>query len=133
MLTRIALALMWLLHFLPPRLLANTGEVLGLFMMGLARERRNVVRINLELCFPDLTKAQRQRLARAHFRAFGRALAETTIAWWSDVDRVRALATVEGKQHFEAAKRAGPVIVLAPHFVGVEILAIRLSIEENAQ
>jgi KDO2-lipid IV(A) lauroyltransferase len=133
MLTRIALALMWLLHFLPPRLLANTGEVLGLFMMGLARERRNVVRINLELCFPDLTKAQRKRLARAHFRAFGRALAETTIAWWSDVDRVRALATVEGKQHFDAAKRAGPVIVLAPHFVGVEILAIRLSIEENAQ
>ncbi len=133
MLTRIALALMWLLHFLPPRLLAVTGEGLGLLMMGLARERRNVVRINLELCFPDLTKAQQKRLARAHFRAFGRALAETTIAWWSNAERVRALATVEGKQHFDAANRAGPVIVLAPHFVGVEILAIRLSIEENAQ
>ena len=133
MLTRIALALMWLLHFLPPRLLAVTGEGLGLLMMGLARERRNVVRINLELCFPDLTNAQQKRLARAHFRAFGRALAETTIAWWSNAERVRALATVEGKQHFDAANRAGPVIVLAPHFGGVEILAIRLSIEENAQ
>ena len=133
MLTRITLALMWLLHFLPPRLLAVTGEGLGLLMMGLARERRNVVRINLELCFPDLTKAQQIRLARAHFRAFGRALAETTIAWWSNAERVRALATVEGKEHFDAANRAGPVIVLAPHFVGVEILAIRLSIEENAQ
>ncbi|UCH48938.1 MAG: lipid A biosynthesis acyltransferase [Betaproteobacteria bacterium] len=133
MLTRIALALMWLLHFLPSTLLASTGELLGLLIMGLVRERRNVVRINLELCFPDLSKAQRKRLARAHFRAFGRALAETTIAWWSDVERVRALATVEGKQHFDVANRAGPVIVLAPHFVGVEILAIRLSIEENAQ
>ena len=133
MLTRIALVLMWLLHFLPPTLLARTGELLGLLMMGLARERRNVVRVNLELCFPNLSKAQRRRLRRAHFRAFGRALAETSIAWWSNVETVRALATVEGKQHFDEANRAGPVIVLAPHFVGVEILAIRLSIDENAQ
>lgn len=133
MLTRTALALMWLLHFLPLTLLARTGELLGLLMMGLARERRNVVRINLELCFPNLSKTRRRRLGRAHFRAFGRALAETSIAWWSGVERVRALATVEGKQHFDEANRAGPVIVLAPHFVGVEILAIRLSIEENAQ
>lgn len=133
MLTRTALALMWLLHFLPPTLLARTGELLGLLMMGLARERRNVVRINLELCFPDLSKPQRRQLRRAHFRAFGRALAETSIAWWSNAETVRALATVEGKQHFDEANRAGPVIVLAPHFVGVEILAIRLSIDENAQ
>ncbi len=133
MLTRTALALMWLLHFLPPTLLARTGELLGLLMMGLARERRNVVRVNLELCFPNLSKAQRGRLGRAHFRAFGRALAETSIAWWSNVETVRALATVEGKEHFDEANRAGPVIVLAPHFVGVEILAIRLSIDENAQ
>ena len=124
---------MWLLHFLPQSLLARAGELFGMLLMGLARERRDVVRINLELCFPDLSRRERQRLARAHFRAFGRALAETTIAWWSNADRVRALATIEGKEHFDAANRAGPVIVLAPHFVGVEILAIRLSIEENAQ
>ncbi len=133
MLTRTALALMWLLHFLPSPVLARAGESLGLLLMILARERRNVVHINLKLCFPDLSTAQRKRLARAHFRAFGRALAETTVAWWSDAERVRALATIEGKELFDAANRAGPVIVLAPHFVGVEILAIRLSIEENAQ
>jgi len=133
MVTRAALALMWLLHFLPQSLLARAGEIFGLLFMGLARERRDVVRINLELCFPELSRRERRRLARAHFRAFGRALAETTIAWWSNAGRVRALATIEGKEHFDAANRAGPVIVLAPHFVGVEILAIRLSIEENAQ
>ncbi|NIO39466.1 MAG: lipid A biosynthesis acyltransferase, partial [Burkholderiales bacterium] len=133
MLTRIALAAMWVLHFLPSRLLAKAGKLLGLMFMGLARERRNVVRINLKLCFPELSNAQRKRLAHAHFSAFGRALTQTTIAWWSDANRVRALATIEGKQYFDIANRAGPVIVLAPHFVGVEILAIRLSIEENAQ
>jgi len=133
MLTRIALALMWLLHFLPQTLLARTGELAGLFVMLLARERRNVVRTNLELCFPQLSPDERKQLARAHFRAFGRALAETTVAWWSKAERVRKLAIIEGKEHFDLANRAGPVIVLAPHFVGVEILAIRLSIEEDAQ
>lgn len=133
MLTRIGLALMWLLHFLPRRLLARVGNLLGLMFMALARERRNVVRINLELCFPQLSVSELKRLRRSHFRSFGRALAETTIAWWSRADRVRALASIEGKRHFDQANRAGPVILLAPHFVGVEILAIRLSLEENAQ
>lgn len=133
MLTRIALAVLWSLHFLPQALLARIGELAGLLLMALARERRNVVRTNLGLCFPELPQRERTRLARAHFRALGRALAETSIAWWSNADRVRKLATIEGMEHFDQASRAGPVIVLAPHFVGVEILAIRLSIEEDAQ
>jgi len=133
MLTRLALALMWLMHFLPQKLLAKTGGVLGTVFRLFAKERREVVRVNLRLCFPDMSNEERAKLENAHFRAFGRALAETTVAWWSNAARVRALATVEGKEHFDQANRAGPVIVLAPHFVGVEILAIRLSLDDNAQ
>lgn len=133
MLTRVAIAVMWMLHFLPQTLLARTGEVLGLVSMLLTHERRKVVGINLVLCFPDMSRRDLRRLRRAHFRAFGRALAETTIAWWSNADRVRVLAEIEGKEHFDRAIRKAPVILLAPHFVGVEILAIRLSLEADAQ
>ena len=118
MLTRIALAIMWLLHFLPRVVLAPIGTFAGLLLMLLARERRKVVRVNLQLCFPELSPRERSRLARAHFQALGRALAETTIAWWSGASRVRKLAVIEGKEHFDEASRSGPVIVLAPHFVG---------------
>lgn len=133
MLTRIGLAIMWLLHFLPQKQLARVGELLGLLIMMLARERRRVIATNLELCFPELTQKERERLRRAHFRAFGRALAETTIVWWSSAERIRALAKIEGKEYLDQAMTRGAVIVLAPHFVGVEILAIRLSLEEDAQ
>ena len=133
MLTRVAIAMMWMLHFLPQTLLARTGEVLGLVSMLLTHERRKVVGINLALCFPDMSRRDLRRLRRAHFRAFGRALAETTIAWWSKADRVRMLAEIEGREHFDRAIRKAPVILLAPHFVGVEILAIRLSLEADAQ
>jgi len=133
MLTRVAIAVMWMLHFLPQTLLARTGEVLGLVSMLLTHERRKVVGTNLALCFPDMSRRDLRRLRRAHFRAFGRALAETTIAWWSKAERVRVLAEIEGKEHFDRAIRKAPVILLAPHFVGVEILAIRLSLEADAQ
>ena len=63
--TRIALLLVWLLHFLPFRLLALVGHALGLVLFHLAGERRRVVLTNLALCFPHLPEADRRRLARA--------------------------------------------------------------------
>jgi KDO2-lipid IV(A) lauroyltransferase len=100
--------------------------------MAFGAERRDVVYTNLRLCFPQLTANERERLARRHFMAAGRALADATIAWWSSADTLRRLAKVEGFEHLRAALAHGPTIVLAPHFVGVDILAIRLSLEHDA-
>jgi len=132
MLTRLALGVLWLLHFLPQRLLGRIGQGIGLVLMALGRERRKVVQVNLGLCFPQLDDRARRRLARRHFAAAGRALAETTIAWWSSAHRLRKLACIEGYAHFRTACDAGPTIIFAPHFVGVDILAIRLSMERDA-
>jgi KDO2-lipid IV(A) lauroyltransferase len=132
MLTRFALGILWLMHFLPRPLLARLGEGIGLLLMALGAERRNVVRTNLALCFPRLDEEARTRLALRHFMAAGRALAETTIAWWSTAEQLRALAKVEGLDYFLTTLDSGPTIILAPHFVGVDILAIRLSLEHDA-
>jgi KDO2-lipid IV(A) lauroyltransferase len=132
MLTRLALAFLWLLHFLPRPQLARIGEGIGLALMFLGRERRNVVRTNLKLCFPELKDEDRARLARSHFMAAGRALADSTIGWWSSAHRICQLARVEGLELFHRTLASGPTIILAPHFVGVDILAIRLSIEHDA-
>lgn len=132
MLTRLALGILWLLHFLPRPLLAKLGEGIGLLLMAFGTERRNVVLTNLALCFPQFGEAERSQLARRHFRAAGRALAEATIAWWSSAERIRHLARIEGYEHFGRTVQNGPTIILAPHFVGVDILAIRLSLEHDA-
>lgn len=131
MLTRIGLGILWLIHLLPAPARAAVGTAMGLALMGLGRERREVVDTNLRLCFPELGEPARRQLRRRHFCALGRALADTTVAWWSGAERIRRLAQVEGWEHLD---RAGdrPVIVLAPHFVGVDILSVRLSIERDA-
>lgn len=123
--TRIGLAIFWLLRLLPLSLLAPLGRCVGALLYLLARERRRVVLTNLALCFPDMNEMNRRRLARAHFRAFGRGLLEHGILWWSSKARVQKLVRVEGLAHWQAV--AGkPVIWLAPHFVGLDMGGARI-------
>jgi KDO2-lipid IV(A) lauroyltransferase len=120
MLTRLGVFLLWLMHFLPFRVLVWIGNALGLLLYALAAERRRVAAINLRLCFPDMSDAQRARLLRDHFKMFGRGLIERTILWWSSGARICSLIRVEGMEHFDAVK-GKPVILLTPHFVGMDV------------
>lgn len=128
--TRVVFALMWLAHFLPMRALAALGNGLGVLLFWLIAERRAVTRINLEKCFPAMPRAERERLARASFRAFCRSFVERGLLWWSSEARLRRLIRVEGAEHLEAL--AGrPVIILAPHFVGLDAGGIRLAMDRK--
>ena len=126
--TRFGLAVVWLLHWLPLRWLAPLGRGLGALLHALARERRQVVLTNLRLCFPELGDAERVRLARRHFAAFGRSLLEHGILWWGSRERVMQLVQIEGLEHWRAVGDR-PVIWLVPHFVGLDMGAVRLTAE----
>jgi KDO2-lipid IV(A) lauroyltransferase len=128
MLTRVALALMWLLQLLPLRLLAAIGDGFGMLLYALGRERRRVCLINLAHCLPELSEREREALARRHFRAFARTFLERAILWWGSLARIRQLVRIEGMEHFEAV-RGGPLILLAPHFVGLDMGAARLMLD----
>ena len=128
MLTRLALALVWLLRFLPLSLLATLGRAAGLLGYALVAERRRVTLTNLGLCFPDWSTEQRQRLARSHFQALGRATLEHGILWWSSKERVQRLVRMQGLEHWLAV-RDRPVIWLAPHFVGLDMGGVRIATE----
>ena len=128
MLTRVTLALVWLLRLLPLQLLAPLGRGLGFLLYLLGRERREVALTNLRLCFPQWSETERRRVGRAHFQAFGRSLLEHGILWWSSKARVQRLVRIEGIEHWqEVAGR--PVIWFAPHFIGLDMGGIRLSSE----
>jgi len=125
---RVAIFCFWLLHFLPLRLLAPIGQGLGLFFYALGRERREVAHTNLRLCFPELSEQDRARQVRRHFRAFGRSFLERGLLWWSSAARIKRLVRIEGEAHWQAL-HGQPVILLAPHFVGLDMGGSRLSID----
>ncbi len=118
--TRIGLVVIWLLHFLPLGVLALLGQGLGTLLYAVAGERRRVVLLNLKLCFPELSEAERHTLARQHFGALTRGFIEHGILWWSSKARLLRLLKVEGIEHWlRIADR--PVILLAPHFIGLDM------------
>ncbi|HQR04806.1 MAG: lipid A biosynthesis acyltransferase [Proteobacteria bacterium] len=127
---RLGLFLMWLLHWLPLPAIAVTGRVLGRLLWWVNGGRRRVTRINLELCFPRSTPAWRDAIARRHFAAFAESALERALLWWAAPDRLRRLIRIEGQEYLDAL--AGqPVILLAPHFVGLDVGWTRLCLERD--
>jgi len=123
---RLILGLMWLLHRLPLQLLAPLGNGLGMLLFALSRERRLVARTNLRLCFPSWAPEAREAVVRAHFRRFGRALLESSIAWFGSAQRLRGVVRLEDWHHVPAD---GRFLLLVPHFVALDLEGIRLSLE----
>jgi KDO2-lipid IV(A) lauroyltransferase len=126
--TRLLLAVMWLLHWLPLPLLAALGRGLGLVLYALVRERRRITLINLGLCFPQLSAAEKSALARRHFAVLGRSLLELGLWWWASPERIKRLVRLEGEEHLQA-HQGKPVILLAPHFVALDAGGARLNID----
>jgi KDO2-lipid IV(A) lauroyltransferase len=128
--TRLFLGLMWLLHWLPLPLLATLGRGLGLLLYALVGERRHVTLINLGLCFPHLSPSEKSALARRHFMAFGRSFLELGLWWHISPERIRRLVRLDGGEKL-AAYKDKPVILLVPHFVGIDAGWIRLALEHG--
>lgn len=129
--SRLVFALMWLIHFLPLGAQAAIGNALGTALFWLIAERRRVTRINLEKCFPQMDPAARERLARAHFRAFTRSFVERGLLWWAPRARLERLIRIEGLEHLKAPGDR-PVILFVPHFVGLDAGGTRISIEADS-
>lgn len=122
------LFLIWLLRLLPWPLLTFVGKTIGLLFYCGARHRRHIARVNLRLCFPELSTAEREKRLRAHFMATARSLIERGVLWWSSANAVRRMVRLEGYENLQALQ-GRPVILLAPHFVGLDMGAIRLMLE----
>jgi KDO2-lipid IV(A) lauroyltransferase len=117
---------LWLVHFLPMRWIGALGAALGslLYRFG----RGHVTRVNLALCFPGMTDAQRDELGRRHFRMLGRNALELSIMVWGSERQLLELIRLEGIEHLHrAAAGRSPVIVFAPHFIGLNMGGIRVA------
>jgi KDO2-lipid IV(A) lauroyltransferase len=126
--SRLIVALLWLLHWLPLSIQAPIGRSLGLLLYWIILPRRRVVHTNLRLCFPDLSEAERRALAREHFALAGRSLIERGLAWFAPEARVRRIVRVEGEEILaRLIAQRQPVIMLTPHFLGLDLGGTRLA------
>ncbi|MDO8207636.1 MAG: lipid A biosynthesis acyltransferase [Gallionella sp.] len=120
MLVRFGVFILWLIHFLPFRVIVAIGNGVGALLYLVAADRRRVGAINVRLCFPDKSDQARRQLLRDHFKMFARSLIERSVLWWASAERISSLIRVEGVEHFDAIKGL-PAILLTPHFVGMDV------------
>ena len=127
--SRLLVALLWVLHWLPLPLLAALGRGFGALLFHLARSRRHVAEVNLRLCFSEWTEAERRAVLREHFRLLGRSILERGISWFAPAERIRRLVRIEGEERLRQLVDARqPVILLTPHFLGLDLGGTRMAI-----
>lgn len=118
----------WLLSWLPFRATAALGWIFGRLIAALPTSRRHIGDVNLRLCFPEMTPAERSQLLRAHFVAMVQMLLEYGYAWFASPQRLRGLMKIEGLAHLKALD-GRPVILMMPHFTGLDMAGLRVSME----
>jgi KDO2-lipid IV(A) lauroyltransferase len=117
---------LWLVHFLPIRWIGALGAGLGsvLYLFG----RGRVTRINLALCFPDMPERERNAMARRNFRLLGRNALELSLMVWGSEKQLMKLVRIENIELL-GAELGKPLIVFAPHFIGLNMGGVRVAHE----
>ena len=127
---RLVLVLMWLLHWLPLPVLGRLGEGVGGILFTLIPKRRHIALTNLRLCWPDLTEAERKKIAKQHFQMYARSVLERGILWWGSEARLKRLIQVEPRVPLDVIQ-SGPTILMCPHFVCLDVAGVAVMLESS--
>lgn len=126
------LACVIVISWLPQPVLWILGNALGWFFSLFNSPARRVASRNIEICFPELNPDERRRLVRRHIRASGVAVLNLGVAWFAPAWRLRRVVTLRDEHHLNAVLADGRnVILLAPHFIGLDIGGIRVSMDQK--
>ncbi len=112
---------LYAITWLPLPVIRRLGASVGRLMVAVAPKRARIARRNVDLCFPQLSSAERKAIVDENIRRTGMALFETAMGWWWPAWRVKRHIVIEGYEHVEQAMAAGHgVFGMALHNVNLE-------------
>ena len=102
------------------------GAVLGWLFLVIPNKRRRTAEINLELCFPEMSRGARQRLLRRNMIELGKSVTEIGVLWTRSEKNIRRLVRrVSGKDKLEQTIHRGQGLLLAiPHLGAWEMIGL---------
>jgi lipid A biosynthesis (KDO)2-(lauroyl)-lipid IVA acyltransferase len=124
----LGVVLLSLVAALPRPWVAALSRRLGALAYRRNHKRREVTLRNLAYCFPEQAPQEREAMARAHFEMTAQCLIDYGLLFWAGNRRLRSLVGLRGIEYYTQAREAGrPVIMLAPHALGLEFGGLALS------
>jgi KDO2-lipid IV(A) lauroyltransferase len=131
MLLRLLITLWRQLAMLPLPWLHAIGRGLGHLYEWIPNRERQVVQTNLELCYPQLSPMQRQRMRARVMQQLGCSLMEMSYIWFRPVPDVLAkIRGISGEELLQRPPGQG-VIVLSPHLGCWEIVGLDLPFKQT--
>ena len=118
MFSAMGVGFMRMLARLPLDWVRALGAFLGWVLFWAVPARRRVVQVNLALCWPETSKAERDLMAKDCFVYFAQAWLDRSWLWQAPDAVVRQRLHWVGD--LSALKEPGGVVVFAPHFVGLD-------------
>jgi KDO2-lipid IV(A) lauroyltransferase len=109
-----------------PSARARLGNVVGDLLWWLVWPRRRIALVNLALCFPEKSAAERAAIGRRALRNLARAFIDHGVLACASREALERFVRVVGAEHLtDRANR--PLIVVAPHFAGLDAGGVRLN------
>ncbi|MDD1016261.1 lysophospholipid acyltransferase [Pseudomonas rubra] len=109
---------------LPWSAVQRVGAAIGWIMWKVPNSSRNVVRINLAKCFPDMDPVAREQLVGRTLMDIGKSFTESACAWiWPAQRSLDLVREVEGLEVLQAALASGKGVVgITSHLGNWEVL-----------
>jgi KDO2-lipid IV(A) lauroyltransferase len=105
------------------------AAVLGWLAPYLMRSRAHIVRTNLALCFPERSPQDRELWLKQHFQLLAQSVVDRGLLWFGPASTIMNATPIEGLEHLDALLKAERrIILLAPHFIGLDAAATRLTL-----
>lgn len=126
-LTWAGIGLVFVLTGLPQPTRQRLARLLERSVMHLAPRRVRIARVNLALCFPDLTPEAQAQLLKANLRSTAEGLIETATTWLHP-DKLKTLTVrFTGLEHLDRAENDPGILIIGMHFATLDLAGALLS------
>jgi KDO2-lipid IV(A) lauroyltransferase len=117
------------LALLPLSVIRQIGALLGWLSWKLSSRMAVTTKINIDLCFPEMSTNERTMLAKSSILETFSTIVEAAPAWlWSEQEIKEHILEVEGLELLEEAVALGNgVVVLVPHLGNWEVFGLYLN------
>jgi len=127
--TWLSLGFSFLTAILPNKARHNFGDVFGKLIYKNNSKRRNIVKTNLKLAFPDLDDSQLEDMTLKNLQWYARALLDYSLFFFASKQRLATMLTIDGKEHIdEALNNKQNIIIFLAHSVMLEFAPAALGL-----
>ena len=117
----------WCVARLPLGFQYIVGRLIARAFFSLVRRRKAIIRVNLQLAFPELTVLQRDELTRKTIDEFSRSMIETLFVWFRGVHSLLERVNISGLEQLRNQEHAQGTILLGAHFASLDLCGTAIS------